>query len=534
MRIIIILVLSLVIPLTVLSQTSQPTVLVDSVVMGENTLSGEKVFGQRYTMEGFLLKDVYLDSLGHNMAVLVSGLNKKGSIDRKGQFIGYNLERDSVLWWSPMTTVWYDNTQVGETIFRRYDNKYECLDALSGEVLVANGDPIAYFLRKQNIYLTYYSVLSGNKLRARTTQSNKVLWKKELAPPYTWGDLRMVDDSSLLIMSNGVHKFNLFTGEGWGVTTPMGSNDAKANAQATAEVGAGVLLGALTGFFMIPMGAGDYAIKDLRSNLVNVGDTIMFASSEKISCLNGNGAEYWSTLLPKDFLSTSRLMLDDSVAYLVNYGRATMARKDDSHGVPFISAYNRADGFMRFHTNMESKILDFELDYLNDQIYLLFKDRIACYSLSKGELVKDKVFDVDVKPFVGFVRKDIYLPSADLMMYKNFLQLYPEQSLFLKRENEVIVLDTKFTEIDRVNLSEAYLWYGSMGDYELLGRKDKTVVINMQQRVVAKLDAPYNSWIRRGALFVFRDKECIRVDASHFLPIVQDEFDLNLKPEQWQ
>lgn len=534
MRIIIILVLSLVVPLVAHSQTPQPTVLVDSVVMGENTLSGEKIYGQRYTMQGFLLKGVYLDSLGHNMAVLVGDLNKKGDSGRKGQFIGYNLERDSLLWWSSMAPLWYDNIRMGKTIFRRYNNKYECLDALSGEVVVVSNDPIAYFMRKQNIYMTYFSPMWGNKLRARIPQSNKVLWKKEFASPYTWDDCVMVDDSSLLIVANGVHKFNVFTGEGWSVATPMGRNDAKANAQASAEVATGMLLGLFTGSFIIPMGPGDYAIKDLQSNLVNVGDTIMFASSEKLSCLNGNGAEYWSTLLPKDFLSTSRLMVDDSVVYLVNYGRATMARKDNSYGVPFISAYNRTDGFMRYHTNMKSKILDFELDYLNDQICLLFADRIACYSLSRGELVKDKVFEANVKPFVGFVRKDIYLPSADLTTYKNFLQLYPQQSLFLKRENEAIVLDTKFAEIDSVNLSEAYLWYGSMGDYELLGRKDKTVVINMQQRVVAKLDTPYNSWIRRGAVFVFRDKGCIRVDASHFLPIVQDEFDLNLKPEQWQ
>lgn len=523
MRLIVVLLMWTMLPRVALSQT----VLIekDSLVVGENALTGGKVVGYRYKFVDPIVS-LYVDSLGDNFAAHLRKLKANEKyFGMKGQMFGYDIKKDTLLWASDLK---FNKHRIlfGEVIIKNSIEGGDCLciDAISGKVLLTAESMINCYINSCSVALSYNVGIA--EISGTGVWNKSPAWTKRFAAPYMWEDLVLLDESSLLVMCNGVHRLNVCTGEGWSFETPMGTDDFKSTAGkiglAAATIGA-----AMMGTIVIPpsFGTKSYAIRGMNSNLVLAGDTIMFASREKLTCLKQDGVSLWQATMPEKWNTMSYLAVDDTVAYVVNYGRARTTRKDNRFGVPFIAAYNRADGAQRYIKQVDDKVVSLKFDSYDQILYLLFENRIACYNYTTGELIREKVFDI-TPAFADFVRADIFLPSADLVTYKNIMQLYPEQSLFLRSGDKVVVVDKKFNEIDRINTSDAYIAYGAIGDYELLGCGDKTVVINMQQNVVAKLDVPYDSPVRHNAVFVLRGRDCIKIDASQFLPFVPGNLEL--------
>ena len=148
------------------------------------------------------------------------------------------------------------------------------------------------------------SVMNGitKQLQGYDLLTGKMLWKREISHRYGWNESLMLDDSTRLIVSDGLHPVNMSDGSGQSFPMKTGVDDYRS----AAAIGAlGLVAGALTGVGFFPY--GNNVVVDLVSNVLPDDSLLYVANRGQLLCLDRQLDMKWGYPIPESTGSNSTL-----------------------------------------------------------------------------------------------------------------------------------------------------------------------------------------------------------------------------------
>lgn len=270
--------------------------------------------------------------------------------------------------------------------------------------------------------------------------------KRDLNRDYGWNVVLYTNDSTMIVVASGLHAINIKTGKGWDYNTVTGKKDYTGTVAANA-VGVGLAL--LTGTLVTS--SGHNVVRDLVSNVVTDSSYIYFLSREQLAKINKHtGDLVWTSPFPKDIPSKSSLFMNDSLVFMINYGFAFMGNRQLDFGKPFIAAFDKQTGERKYLSLTNSKddpILDFKV--VDNDIYFIFKNRMAKYSKETGGLIKEKEFqNADFGEQKHFISHKVFItnPKEDFISLQKSdttkVFVFTDQGKTFSIHKELNALDT--------------------------------------------------------------------------------------------
>ncbi len=514
----IVIVLFFFISLTGFSQKNQIKILSNQKIVGKCLIDSSDITGLEYVFPD-RIHDTFIDTTTGLLTVQLRGLRKEKWLRNKGNIIQYDITNQEVLWSKKIAYQSSYLQQFSGTMIYILGNKSFCLDVNTGNELWEVKNNIYFVDPINNIGIGYKFKSStglSNELEGIDLKEGNVIWQRDLNREYSWNDLFYINDSIIIVVAAGLHAININNGKGWDYNTITGKKDYTTTAAANAV---GVGLGLLTGTFV--MATGHNLVRDLVSNTITDSSDIYFASKEQLVKINKQSGEIvWNFPFSNDIASKSSIFIIDSVLFMVNKGMAFMGNRQLNFGKPFFAAFDRNSGEQKFLslTNVkDDPILSYQIQ--NREIFLVFKNRIAKYSMETGNLISEKTFSKDdvgeLKHFVGnqvFITNQnddlISLPQSDSTKVFVFTSIGKTLSI----DNELNISKI----IEYADLSINYL---STEDLIFIANDKKTLVINNSGQKIAEIDVSSNAFIIGSTLYDFQDKGFIKIDLSQLIRV---------------
>lgn len=407
--------------------------------------------------------------------------------------------------------------QFSKTMIFTVANKSYCLDINSGNELWKVKNNIYFVDPTDNIGIGYNFKSStgySNQLEGIDLKNGNVAWKRDLNREYGWNNVFYANDSTLIVVAAGLHAINIRTGKGWDYNTITGKKDYTGMAVSNAL---GVGLGLLTGTFV--MSTGHDLVRDLVSNTITDSSNIYFASSEQLVKIDKHsGTTVWNYPFSNDLVSKSSIFMNDSVVFMINKGMAFMGYKQIDFGKPFFAAFDRQSGKQKFLSLIDVKddpILSYQIQ--NRKIFLVFKNRIAKYSMDSGCLIAEKDFPKDnVGELMYFVGNQIFITNQD----GNLMSLPQSDStkvFVFTSQDKTLSIDSELNITKTIEYADLSIYFLRKKNFKFIAKDKMTLVINNVGQRIAQIDVTSNAFMIRNALYDTQDKSFIAIDLSSMI-----------------
>lgn len=498
------------------SQKNDFQVLSYEIILGKNLLTNSEIKGIQYIFPD-RIHETFIDTISNYLTVQLRGLRKEKWLNNKGIILQYDLSNKKLLWSKKIAYRISSLQQFTNTMIFTFALKNYYLDLNTGVELWELKNNIFYVDPIGNIGFAYRlksSAGNSNELVGINLESGNPIWKRKLNREYGWNDLFYTNDSTMIVVAAGLHSININSGKGWDYNTITGKKDYTGTAIANA---AGVATGLLTGTFVIA--TGHNLVRDLVSNVLLDSSYIYLASKEQLAKIDKQTGEIvWKNPFPKDFSSKSFIFINDSLVYMINYGFAFMGNRQLNFGKPFIAAYDRLTGNQKYFSFLDVKdepILDFQV--LNNEIFLVFKNRIAKYSKETGVLIIERDFPDDsfgeLEYFVGnqvFVKSD----NDDLI---SLHQSDTNKVFVFTNQGKTLSVDKQLNISKTIEYEDLSIYSLSLKDYKFLVKSNKTIIIDSKGKRVAEMDISSNAFLIGETLYDIQNDSLLAIDLKEIV-----------------
>jgi len=507
---------------TAFSQKSVFRVLNDEKVLGKSLIDSSDIKGKEFIFHD-RIHEFFMDATTDLLTVQLRGLSENGKwLDDTGTILQYDTKNEKVLWSKKMAYKMSKLHQEDNLMIYTVGNKSYGLDVNTGDNLWEVKNVICFIDPMNNIGFGYKNkALKGraDELEGIDLYNGNIIWKMKLNREYGWNDVFYLNDSTVMVVAAGLHAINMNTGNGWDYHAVTGAEDYTKAAIASA-IGIGV--GLLTGTFVIF--TGHDIISDLVSNALVDDAFIYFASKEQLVKIDKHsGNIVWEYLFPKDMGSKSSLLLNDSVIYMINTGMGFIGNRQVSIGKPFIAAFERETGKQKYFVFMNTKndpVLSFQ--FLNDDVYLVHKNRIVKYNQETGEIT-EKVFPRkdfgELKHFAGD-QTFITNQNGDLLS----LTVFDSTNIHIfTNQNKILSLDNQLNVINTIESEEVSTCYLRTKYYKFFAKGEKTLITSNDMEKIAEIDVSSKAFMIDGILYDRRDMSFIAIDLKKIIPFVETD-----------
>jgi len=512
----IILGLSLLITINGFSQKNQMQVLSIEKTFGKCLVDSSDIKGLEYIFPE-RIHETYIDTTTGFLTVQLRGLRKEKWLSNTGNIIQYDVKNQKVLWSKKIAYQTSSLQQFSKTMIYTVANKSYCLDINTGNELWEVKSNIYFVDPIDNIGIGYKFKSStgySNELEGIDLKNGNVVWKRELNREYGWNDLFYINDSTMIVVAAGLHAINIKTGKGWDYNTITGKKDYTATAAANAV---GVGLGLLTGAFVIS--TGHDLVRDLVSNTITDSSNIYFASKEQLVKVDKQSGEtVWKYPFSSDLASKSSIFMNDSVIFMINKGMAFMGYRQLDFGKPFFAAFDRQSGKPKFLSLINVKddpILSFQIK--DREIFLVFKNRIAKYSMENGNLITEKDFPKDdageLKYFVG---NQAFMTdkNGDLM---SIPQSDSTKVFVFTSLGKTLSIDSELNISKTIEYADLSIYYLRTKDFKFIAKDKVTLIIDNKGKRIAEINAGSKAFMIGNNLYDKQDKSFVKIDLSKMI-----------------
>src|SRR5690606_154914 len=188
-------------------------------------------------------------------------------------------------------------------------NSYQ-LDPISGAKIRKLATNYIYVDTAKSIGLGYPIKIfsdNSNRLEAVDLTKGEKIWQREVQRSGIWSNVEKVNDSSILILADGLEKINLYNGSGWIISAQ--SKELNKGIRTVAIIGGFAVAGIFGGIMVdiaLPMHSQN--IQNRPNNFINE-DTIYYAAlSNRLIKSDNEGNELWSADVMESDLQLSELM----------------------------------------------------------------------------------------------------------------------------------------------------------------------------------------------------------------------------------
>ncbi|MDD4375031.1 MAG: PQQ-binding-like beta-propeller repeat protein [Bacteroidales bacterium] len=491
-------------------------ILHNEKVVGKNLINNTEIKGTEYLFPE-RIHETFLDTTNGFLTVQLRGLRKEKWLSNGGNILQYDLNNKSLLWSKKIAYQTSNLQQFSNTMIFTVANKSNCLDIRTGNEIWEVKNSIYFVDPVDNIGIGYrFKTMTGysNELEGIDLKSGDVIWKRDLNREYGWNDVFYINDSTMIVVAAGLHAININNGQGWDYNTITGKKDYTGTAAANAV---GVAAGLLTGTFV--MTTGHNLVRDVVSNSLVDSSFIYFASKEQLSKIDKEtGGIVWEYPFPNDLASKSSIFMNDSIVFMVNFGYAFMGYRQLDFGKPFIAAFNRDTGKQKFLTIInEKKDPIFGFKVLQDEIYLVFENRIAKYSIQTGNQIIEKEFpEKDFGELKYFVGNQVYMANENdeliILPQSDTSKVFVYTNL-----GKTLAIDNQLNVSYMIDYDDLNIYFLHTTDLKFIAKDNQTLIIDNDGERIAEIEATTNAFLIGKTLYDKRDKSFIAIDLSEIV-----------------
>jgi hypothetical protein len=305
--------------------------------------------------------------------------------------------------------------------------------------------------------------LKKSKLVGVDRLTKKIIWKRELEQGFGWNDVRLIDDSIAIILSEGLFSLNIFTGKGW---------DYKGKTSIVDKV-----FGVIT--------------YRLCSNILIDNNSYTFADKDNISRLDSNGKELWYNPLIQKSTGKSLIFDLDSTLLLVNLGYAKMNYNYVGYGFPYLYLVDKKGENIRINYLNNEKLPIKDYLFADTCIYILQDNKISKFSVLSLEKLAEAKLNVKkgeilfIKNESGKYRKS----NTDL----SFVEPVKFDHIIIKTKNsDTIYLDKNLNQIlDSAVINNLqvvqYFKFSLNNSLHYLTNKNETLFADGNNKIIADI-----------------------------------------------
>ena len=485
------------------------------IISGKNYKNNGSILAKEYAFED-KIDQFYLDTTTNTVTLQLLEKNKTWNfMNMPGRIVLFDLKTNSIRWDKKLMYPQDKFEQFGDVIFEKTMYKSNYLNIENGTTnselknTIYHCDPI----RKIGIgYKINFGGEVTNNLQAIDLRTNNVLWKRQITHQFGWNSVSNLNDSVLLLVSDGLHIFNVNTGFGWDYECTTGRNDYTATILTNVF---GIALGVLTGTFVTSTGHDQ--VTDLTSNALIDSTNIYIASRDKLSCLSFDGSLKWSSPLDKKMMSKSSIFMKDSLVYIVNKGYAFMNNAQIDYGKPLLTAFNKNTGkqaFISLILKNNYQIKDFQV--FKDSVLIYSKDNISTYSLNGGAQISDKYINTETTGELdGFVGNQVFIKVDST--YKSLVSIDNTKHYLTTLKNKVLVANNQLEITQQIDFEKLYICYLTTKNYRFLAKGDDTIVIDKNNKIVADFKSSSKAILVGTKLIDILEKSIIVIDLSELM-----------------
>lgn len=474
-----------------LSSFTQNTVEIihNERTFGNNLITNKEIVGNEFIFPE-RIEHSYLETESNCITIQLRGLFMFGSLlNNNGDVILYDLTNKKIIWNKSINYQNYYLEQNGKFIFKTGLKKTYCLDFENGENLWKAKNSIAFIHPELKIGIGYRpyinnSIFNDDNFEGVDLKTGNSIWKREIKHDYGLNDIFMINDSVAIVVTSGLHSVNLKNGRGWDYNAITGE----------------------------PYFQG---IKtDIKSNVIIDSLNIYFASKEKISRLDLNGNILWSTLLPENMTSNSDIILMDSTLFMINTGSAQLGYARLKQGKPFLAAFDIKNGKQLFLNTVDDKSGKINESIIDkEELLVLYKDKIAKCSVQNGTLITEKSFDKEIYgELTGFISYNIYNKYDSA--YKSLTLTDTLNHYVHTKKNIIVAINKDLDIVNQYDIDQLYKFYLQYNKLRFLANKNNTIVIDKNNKIVAKIDISGKANRIGSKLYFVNEKSIIEIDLN--------------------
>lgn len=500
----------------VISTSAQTDLLIYKYdnISGKNLQSNKMIMAKEFVFAD-MIQQFYFDTTTNTLTLQLRGTTTNSKrAPASDNLLVFDIASNKVLWTKLVNYNLSSIEQIDSVIIERSTNNTLRLNNKNGRMQWGAKNTLYYFNPTQKSGVGYpinYDNQYINTVEGIDLKYGRPHWTRTVSREYGWNEVFPLNDSILLVASDGLHSMHLQTGIGWDFEAVTGRKDYTATILTNVL---GVVVGVLTGTFITATGAD--IVRDIASNALVDKAAIYFASRNEIVRLDFEGKTQWKSPL-NGTVSKSSIFVKDSFLFMINKGYAFMENRQITMGKPFVSAYNKVTGKPVFQSAIKgdrTQIKTYSIQ--QDTVILICKNRILKYSLADGSKVADQVFGVGtIGELTGFATDKVYLKPDST----TFVQVSADTSKhYLMTQNEnMLVITPKLDILKLINYDQLYYCYLHFKGYRFLAKGDDTVVLDKDNKVVAELKMTLNTKLVGSKLVDVHGSSVVEVDINDVL-----------------
>jgi len=318
----------------------------------------DQITAKDYTFP-FEVEDIAVDT-AEMKALVFTRVPGRKSYKKPGILIYYDLQKQNIVW-TKTSFCWDPKFFLNDKIIIQGNGKVFAINKYNGEML---------WERKGNYFLYNEENKVGftGSLTAFSLDTGKDMWQWDLDSKFGWDEIKFVG-SKLIVAADGLHAFDLKTGQGWDLKMMTGkTNEGGAIA---ASVGLSILSG-LVGGGVVTVNAKVWS--DMTSNILYEDNSVFFSAKDQFVCVDmETGNKVWRVVLPEKESAKVFIGFDGDNIVLVNTGSCLNEGKVIKYGKPYIAKYEKSTGNQIFFNllNVKSPVKDV---FISENGYYVISD----------------------------------------------------------------------------------------------------------------------------------------------------------------
>ncbi|WP_462280585.1 hypothetical protein [Salinivirga cyanobacteriivorans] len=259
-----------------------------------------------------------------------------------------------------------------------------------------------------------------NRNRAKKTdgfrgvniENGKTLWERPIDMFSTLDERLYLNDTSHLYSAKGLFNINPRDGKGWKYPIKTYKEiEVNQNNGAIVAAAASLVIGGLFGYMVLPAySIPSKYITNVKSNILNVDNTIYFAGATKIGAISYKGKVLWETKLPVRKMAASVLLNYMDKILLVNKGIALYHGKPKLEGKPFIAVLDKNSGELQGFKDLD---VSFVSDALLTEKLILAATRYMLFVDPDDLTPSAKELNLQGKTYAQQLVSGNYMPNID-------------------------------------------------------------------------------------------------------------------------
>lgn len=454
-----------------------------------------------------------------NSLVTFQLCNKRnnGFLKDRGKIVQFDLKNKKLHWELNISYV-YEHIVNVDSFFYYYTqtNSYQ-LDPINGKKVRKLATNYIYIDTAKSIGLGYPIKIfsdNSNRLEAVDLTKGEKIWQREVQRSGIWSKAEKINDSSILVLADGLEKINLYNGKGWAHTSQK--NELNAGARTAAIIG-GIALAGIFGGIMVDVALPTPSknIPNRPNNFINEDSIYYAALSNRLIKGDNKGNELWSADVMESDLQLSELMKHKNKLILTYAGQFFDGKRMVSRKRPKLSVVDANNGKIIYNDDLKPRsYYSLEDKYIyNDSLLLVYPSELAYFDLLNNRISYER--KIEGGEFEKVISKTLFVKNEE-----SFNPLNEPNNFYIKNKKNIVYKVNSSLEVTKdfnsSMLFYKYLDYKNTSIYLSIDGK-QSFLANNKGTILLELSPINQAYFKNDKLYYSYKNYFMEVDLSTYL-----------------